>query len=189
MNAADILQRIKDKLNAEMEIDPIPDVILNYAKQRQGKPINKRDRAALTAMYDNSIVFFLGKSAYSTTIKWWGQYSGKAAPNGVPYYDNARDIKISSETNYAKWNNPDLIKADNQWCYSARDERNAKRLKLLESLSPENNALTKVSQLVEALVMTRNELKAFFEDEGCDQSRYIVKDIIKDLCGEEIRFW
>jgi hypothetical protein len=195
-----LLSKLRDRLEGEIERDPVPAAILAMAKTREGKPITKRDTKALEEQFPG-VSFYLKIQSWGLEFEWWQRNTTDRAHLSMdervrlqhkdlfPHYNNRGGLKVARNVAGVKrWESESWIIVENARYYSARDERNVKRAALLTP-GPQATALAKCAQLIEAFALIRQELKETIEANEIDQAEYIMRDMLKELTGEDIKLW
>lgn len=118
----DIRARILAIVKSSMEDTRCPDAIAAYADKRVGKPVTKTDAAQLEAQL--GIPVRIRRQYGMTHISWTTE------PTGGSTRTEHSILLAHSETN-VHWPSSHELRAKEPAYYSARDERNAARRKLL----------------------------------------------------------
>jgi len=205
----DTLEDLKTRALAivgkEFECDPVPAAILTRCKAREGKPITKRDAAALMEEFPGLWMSVKVEKTWGTSIIWyvnpntgywdessgdrmWREYDSTMAAKrqalvdmGVPTgYHNARTIRITGYMQNAgvtRWPTPEELTKHNQWAYSAREERNQERQQAISYIASGGD-LEKIAALVDQLNLLTGELRGYVADAPIEVRR-AIKDALE----------
>lgn len=129
---------IRQKIQEEMETDPMPDLVLGVLKEENGKKLTKRIIPKLEAAgVDRPRI----EKRYGWTSIGWGDYQ---AGHSIMVSRSDKNVTIDS----------DWVWEENARYFDARNKRNAKREALLKTDLPE-----RIYQKVRAYLFAQNELR------------------------------
>jgi hypothetical protein len=168
-----------------MEMDPFPQRILDFAATRTGKKFTKRCLNKLTAAYPN-MIFSQTTSGWNIGIRWYKDLRATSLNTEPTYqnYSDSRKMTIAREDGY--WMTVEEIKTKNEWCFDAKESRNAYRQRILNPNSPEHESLVRCVNTMDAFILVYQEFKEHLEELD---SSYIILNYLRSKTESAINIF
>lgn len=137
--ARDFEQQILGLVEFSVEDSCIPDAIAAHADKRAGKPVTKTDAEQLEAQL--GVPMRIRRQHSMTHVAW-------AMGAGQNPWREERSILLAHSDSNVRWPTADELRKKEPAYFSARDERNATRRKLLN----EHNQLDRIPDINPSLI-------------------------------------
>jgi hypothetical protein len=177
MTPGDIETQIVAILESSMEDPRVPDAIAAYADKRAGKTVTKTDAAQLEAQLGIPVRI---RRQYGMTHVTWTTHAG-------PPRDENSILLAHSETNVSWPRGPELRQKEPAY-FTARDERNVARQKLLDEhyqidRIPYVNP-SRIERAAAAIIRLRAAQEELQQLTAYEQPMHVINRAIAQLTGK-----
>jgi hypothetical protein len=190
-----IVSAAREMANAEMERDPVPEIIASYCAKHAGKEITQWDAVTLTESVPGLWVGIRRRDD-GTIIRWHANATNEAgrALVALGVTDGQRGMAsttpklwLSYDDDNAVWPEVNQLKELNYSYFAERDDRNAYRRATLAMLdetggSPAHQNLAKLATMLDEIELLAAEIPAFLSSMPTEVG-VVVRDRLHHACS------